>query len=716
MNEIQAHMVRLLGELDEICIENHIPYVLYGRTAKDACVSGTFCGEYMNASILIPGQYFPILEQQIRARFPDCRSVEWVGNNPAFPGMHMRYIDEGTTFIYGDSAHRYHHRGIYVTIERARVVPKRKINAKLADWIDKGIEYAGVENITALSRNKQWAGRLLRLGVRCLGWQRTIRMLLGLQKRLTSNPGKQIAVIRYLKDNLNLSADYLKSLKRVPFAGRNFFVPKKHGDYLNLVYGKSWKTVSPKGVTAPHLLVTSMAVSYRDLGVQISQEEQAAVGRIIQERSLLTEWMKPLKTEIEQYWNVLLMTQCRYELYRKYDPRKDELLLALEKEEYVVLELVMREALEAEEKYLNLGMVVSLGSEIDRIIGKLLSYQGKYELAQKMESLLKRFPQVPLRLEAPLQDDDTFWPERVSADASGDIPVYLRDTAGREYPVVWKVKNGLRELLRGSGKKLVPAVSQGELAARDGDRLFSLEEIFTDLLGGFSYTPLMQRDFLGREFPLAALTRAGALYPMAGLDENRLVKPIELPPICCVNPDLSVPTWVCVDGELMGEVFWKNENGYAAPVLAVGAQGKLRLVPHELGAELVYDAAGRLLPVPKDWYAPDPVKDQLMQAEGCRSCTLVQQDIFGRPVVMAKVQDSGVPLPCGRIDAGGVFREEVSAEKEYVLCFGPTQQELLPLSRVLPDGGAVPTVYAAFLQELGGTCPGSSRLPMESGI
>lgn len=711
MNEVQAHMVQLLGELDEICTEHQIPYVLYGRTAKDACVTGTFCGEYMNASILIPGQYFPILEQLVQVKYAGRRGVEWVGNNPRFPGMHMRYVDEETTFMYGDSAHRYHHKGIYVSIERARQIPQGMRKAKLANWIDKVIEYAGVDDFTALDHKKQVAIRLMRLGVRCFGHERVIRTLLQFQNRLTASPSKQMAVIRYLKDNVNFSSDYFKAVKRVTFAGHSFFVPQKHGDYLNIVYGKSWKNLSPLGVSAPHLLVTSTVVSYRDLNVTIDQSGQEDITRIIQKRHSLTEQMKPLRAKIEQYWNVLFMTQCRYKLYRKYYPRKRELLLALENKKYHILLLVMQEALDAEEKWLKLGTVVSLDPEINQVIARLFAYQGKYDLVCKMEEYLNNASQIVLETDIVLNDTnkDIFWPKLISVDANGDIAVYFRDRSGNEYPVMWCVGKKLRELLHKDGNRLVPSVSQGELVALGENGFLSLQEIFTEKLDRVTYTTLMQRDFLGREFSLAMLTPTGVIYPMVELDDNLMIYPIELPKVCHVNTDLSVPTQICVHGEILGEAFWKNQNGYVTPTLALGAKGKLCIAPHYLDAELVYrDTSGMLIPIQKDWYDLNSTKVRLSQESGQPFCTLVQKDVFGRIIILAKVLDTGNLEPCGKLDETGVFQEESSAAEEYVLYVETAQQELMPLYKVRSDGGATPTVYTSFLQEVSGASVGNT--------
>lgn len=709
MNEIQAHIVQLLKELDEICTTNQIPYILYGRTAKDACVSGTFCGEYLSAAVLIPGQYFPVLERLIQKQFSGRRSVEWVGNNPQFPGMHMRYVDEETTFIYGDSAHRYYHKGIYVSIERARYIPKKKGMAQLANWIDKVIEYAGVEDITTLTPSKQRAVRLIRMGMRCWGHERVVRALLCFQCRIAATPSKQMALIRYLKDNLNFSADYFKTIKRVSFAECSFFVPQKHGDYLNLVFGKDWKSISPRGVPSPHLLVTSTTVSYRDLGVETDQKIQKAVTQTIQKRHFIAEQMKTLKREIERCWDVLFMTQRRYELYREYYPRKGELLIALERREYDLLQLVMRKALEAEKKYLDMGSVLSLDAEIDQIIIRILLHQGKYDLARKMEERLSQSVQVKPEIGIISEEDsavenDAFWPKQICADVNGNVAVYCRGASGEEIPVMWRVGKNLYELLHKKESRLVPSVNQGDLVALDGNHLLSIQELFTDKLGGAAYIILMQKDFLNREFAVAALTQAGAIYPMVTLDSNRLISSIELPRICQVNPDLSVSTQICVYGELLGEAFWRNPNGYVTPALAVGVRGRICSAPHYPGAELVWqDQTGALLPVEEIWDDSDPVKVQIAQEEGQPFCTLVQQDVFGRTVVMAEALNSRSLKPCGRIDKTGLFQEDYSAAQEYALYVETVQQELLPLSQVQANGEGISTVYTAFLQEISGS-------------
>ena len=110
MNDIQKHLVKLLKEIDEICMQNDIPYILGERIAKDACQEHRFIGDYVNVKVLMRGQDFDKFRNLVAKK--EDRVIESILENSAYPdGMSMRYVDETTSFIYG---HMIHNCKIYL--------------------------------------------------------------------------------------------------------------------------------------------------------------------------------------------------------------------------------------------------------------------------------------------------------------------------------------------------------------------------------------------------------------------------------------------------------------------------------------------------------------------------------------------------------------------------------------------------------------------------
>lgn len=378
MNEIQIRLVQLLKELDELCAKKNIPYVLFGRTAKDAYKHNSFYGDYVTASILVQTKDFLRLRRAIAGK--RSRKLESVLDCPGYPnGKTMRYVDEDTVFMYGHNAHLYRYHGIYVTIEPATALPQGAISGKINRLCNAMITAIGLTELpyeVEIGKKKRIALKIIRFVAALLGKGFLVRSIFALQN-LFVRKGEKLVYLRKGKKDVPLPSGTFSKIKRTVFEGAEFCVPVDEEVYLQAVYGTyvdSEEKMEP--VSLPHLLVASTEVSYRTLELSLLQDDlRIQTQKMMDERNALNSVISSFKKKIEKYWDVLFLTRERYRLYGLYKPIEGILQQRFEEGDYDWVNLVMQEYLDSVVTYAKKGWPIQVSLILDAIALKILGQQ-----------------------------------------------------------------------------------------------------------------------------------------------------------------------------------------------------------------------------------------------------------------------------------------------------------------------------------------------------
>lgn len=643
MNNIQEHLVKLLGEIDELCISNQIPYLLYGRTARDAFTAGEFIGSYVYANVMIPADAFERFEALVQKRYAGQRALEWIANNPAFPGLHMRYVDLNTTFIYGDSVQKYNNPGIYVSIERARLIPSNRLAAKLANGIDKAIEYSSIDDLSGLGRAKRTAVSLVRGFMKLFGREKTLRRMLRFQNRLCKRNTGRMAVIHYLADNTDLSAEHFSKVVRVPLEKRTFQISANTAAFLSRVFGNSWKDNAPAEISAPHLLASSTEVPFRDVLDDESRAELSKIGGVMAERQRIQNEMKPLDAKIHRYWAYLFVTGSRFDLFRKYYPHRGELTARFQNGEYDVLRKLLAEVLELETKYIDEGLAMPVFPELDEIILALYEYAGDYQHAEPMKKRSTKFKPVTLALDGDsLPPDNEAWPMFLRTAKDGSLAVSAYDPDGKEYPVVFRSYHHRRLAPLHCGGDSVTVIEVGEdaeLIALDGERELSMAELFNLCRPDEPFLRLYHRLYDGRCCELCCLLERGELIPTAELQDSCYCGVRALPALPVLGADRGLNCCLYDGRKVLGPVLLQDA-GALLPVVKLGLDGVLRPTEKK-DARLMYRKADGSLAELGEALAP--------------GASLVSVSSYGVPIKVAELDGDAAIRPLVRLGADGAF-------------------------------------------------------------
>ncbi len=726
MNEIQKHLVFMLQEIDEICSKNGIPYILGGRTAKDACQNKNFLGEYIYASVMMRGQDFDKFCALVEKK--EGRAIESIRNNPYFPGgMAMRYVDETTTFIYGDSAHAYKHKGIYVTINKCRNIPRNKYKAKLANGIEKTIDYAGITDLSSLGEKKQKVVKLLRAIIKLFGKSFVVNTLLNLQNRLVKQNNGYLAYVRSFKDNINLPATMFTKVKKVSFGGASFNVPSDTDKYLELVYSKKWKDdKKQEGVSAKHLLVASTEVSYKEIDTDSAlYAKREEVSEIIETRKHLSEQVGMLRKKIESYWDILFLTQERYRLYRLYRPVLEILREHYVNKDFAWLNIAMKDYLDTVKTYLGKEWPVVVCPELDEIVLAMLDHAGDYKSVKRFEDLKKRTSFKPIRLTLGAEAMETAQlnlPATIAVDAENVVPVFLRD--GEDLlPVVRLGADGEKHpLLLKSGSNVIEAPVGVELVNENGandvfvwDIAVEGKDGTAELLFGSewkqrvfenrSMVSLVQHIY-GRDLEIAWLASDETVYVTSKFADCNQYATVSAPVYCKFDSNLTVPVRFEDEPGVMRELFCLEEDGRHTPVVTLGAGGVFWVAP-DAGKRLYYlteDGSAEKLDVSRfidD--ANEDIKATLFKERGAKvCCKLVQEDMFGRVLEIAELYDDESVQPVARMNADGTLTALPKENRAYsTLCLKQSDGTTTTLATIDPEGKIVTALPAQQILPVG---------------
>lgn len=434
MNDIQKHLVVLLKEIDDICNRHSIPYVICGRTAKDAWKEHKFVGEYVFATLLMNARDFKKFRKIVNKEMAGRRAVESILDYPDFPdGRAMRYVDEETTFMYGHLAHKYRHRGFYITIQQCRFVQTKKHRKKLIAALDKVINGYSNVNTVGMGWKKRLAVNTLHRCGKLFGEARMMRGLIGLQNKLIGKKGKNVAYIRPDKDDIVMPASMLTKTKRVIFEGEKFLIPNDHDAFIKKTFSATWASdEKPEPISSPHLLVTSTEVSYKTLDSQeVLDKNRHQIERMTNERSSLASRIKTLRTDIEKNWVVLFMTRERYRLFNLYKPLEETILAKAAENDTEWLDAVMADYLATVKEYAAKGWPLQISPALDALAVERLKHKGEAAAAKQFANLLATVKMKPITLvpdeqaaaKAQAWLEELFTPEEEETEEAGTAAV-----------------------------------------------------------------------------------------------------------------------------------------------------------------------------------------------------------------------------------------------------------------------------------------------------
>lgn len=120
----QAVLHGLLDVFHEVCLENGIPYILWGETARSVALYGCISDGFAQVQAVVRASDCEKLAEALNAYQPERYFCEYWGNNSKLPRLALRLHDKTSTYIRFDHVDPY--IGFGMNLE---VLPLRKVGS-----------------------------------------------------------------------------------------------------------------------------------------------------------------------------------------------------------------------------------------------------------------------------------------------------------------------------------------------------------------------------------------------------------------------------------------------------------------------------------------------------------------------------------------------------------------------------------------------------------
>ena len=398
MTEIQAILVELAAEIDQISKENHLRCYLDGKTLQAAMRCQGYENEIPELELLMPAKDAVSLMQILKEQGRADRYLESMMTNGAFPGVRLHYGSRNTLDFNTTQFGFYDHHGIQVTIHILRPAGKGEDSKMERLRTDMECAWEADSDPIHMAAPKvepgSTAAKLVRGAKKVLGKKAAARHLF----RFALGAGRSEENGWYLKPywkntREHYPAEWFGEGVAVDFEHHSFQAPAKTAEYLRRRIGKSWETSAPKYQPyKPTSRLIDTEIPYAEY-LEALQEESIDQNKIWKKWTAYRQKQKEFRGYSKlrkKAWYYLFLSGTRYALWNYYMPKKEYL-----NQLYVagVLEGLKRElklyADEAKEQ-IKLGLGLYFDKDLFRYLKIVMEHQGEGVLFEKIEKAVPK--------------------------------------------------------------------------------------------------------------------------------------------------------------------------------------------------------------------------------------------------------------------------------------------------------------------------------------
>ena len=389
MLKVQAKVLDLLREIDDICKAEGINYSLAGRTAAMYCLSGGFsCGDYLAEIMMTPDDYRRF---RSAAGSKKDRVIESLENNPRMDGIYARYVDTSTTLLDMKRGTPFIAKGICVNIIILRSTPVRSKYGKMLNIV---MRTRGMD----LGARRRYTGRKSRMKTDGLGFARVV---LGTKGRMrsffeacTEDDGSSKNYFYYAgKDRINVPRKWTGEYKRVMFEGIELNALKNIEKLTEKICGDNIRKYLKSGgwPAGEWGVYYDTEHPYAEV-IKDAESAGTDFGRLERERADYDEfsakvYRKKLSKADKEYYYVW-RTINRFMLLEELGPKTEEICRKYQDGLIDEVREELRDYTEQIENYTAKGMGFSFDTALFDIACSIMEQDGKGDIAAKARKLL----------------------------------------------------------------------------------------------------------------------------------------------------------------------------------------------------------------------------------------------------------------------------------------------------------------------------------------
>lgn len=384
--------LELLQELNEICAENDLKYILYGANALKAYQKKTLKNASRYVIVAMTNGDIERFCEIIERDYSENRYVEGVYNNPFFVPFYVTYGNKNTADFFVGNYNRNINHGIHIRLYPICKYAKKR-NKKLKSWD---------ENLT---KNKKYRESFTNPIEKDNFWKKTVEAHLyphfGRNKRyykqykIYNNIDKWEDIQKYYMvriDKKTFFSKIFKSTKKYEVDNTHIFLPEDTKAFFTRLFGKNFrnKLIRKQSPTKREIVDTEFC--YDDIVKQNSVLLKEA-NLLKQEIEIEKIKFKDEKETVRNLWKLVQMTDKQVKFRNSFGNYKTNYLSSKDLDDKKQLNEVYKELrpiINALNKYAEYDLTFSVNPKIDSLIKEVLIRKKNKELLDKIEILSQK--------------------------------------------------------------------------------------------------------------------------------------------------------------------------------------------------------------------------------------------------------------------------------------------------------------------------------------
>lgn len=395
MTETQAYLLKLLKEIDEICVANGIEYYIFAGSMLGLERNEGFLPWDDDVDVVMTKKNYEKFSELMRTSAPSNRIFECVERNKEYPLHFGKYISTETSHITRSLAFGNSSAGIWIDVMYVVPLPRdpRKVD-KIKKWF---CCYCELENEIYMEHKNRYKGFYWRyqLGlflIRVFGKKRVMKHFKKMFDYWPEEDCDSYLLYHSLgSDFRQFDKRFFEKPVRRKYGGIDVYASPDNRGFCRAGYGDSWMMVPKESHQEVHTVILDFELPYdkyvEDYMIFLDKDEVDNNIKQTKKRQTKLEQKRRPTVYANSYMEGLLVHES---LKNRIKNEKIDLKQLLEEEKYVEIGEIYQEYFELQfrRSFLFWRVFVPLEDELlYPILAKMVCYDGKYYDAEKILKL-----------------------------------------------------------------------------------------------------------------------------------------------------------------------------------------------------------------------------------------------------------------------------------------------------------------------------------------
>ncbi len=447
MTDVQAKLLDLVDEIKSICEKENLHYIVAGRNAAYISSHKKYGDKQALFYLMMPYEDIFKLKAYVEKNLGDKREIESWENNPNLQMMKFIYVDKTSLFYNGSNPERRNALGVFVNIFPTRSKKPsgdiigseiylilenfheeeealKLIWSKVKSRVFRSNKYKkkAFKKVHIQGSDSLYYGRMNR---KKMSKEEFAQFIIDGYKNATApyvtsvdNKGlnseneKCLAYMSSTGVVYNLPLDLYENVKVVEFEGKKFKVYADLELYLRCMFGNEWRKISSEKIfgTDDASIIYDVDIPYSEF-MEVIKDDEASIYDIADSKLEYDKWMtnvhNPAVKRTEHTFSRVCRSVDRIDIWYNLRNKRDDLKKAYEAKDIKKLKKLMKEYLDATEKY----RAQKIGFYIDDELfeyAKLIWDNGNYpQILDKQGNILFTYPEYVYSLVPELYINET---------------------------------------------------------------------------------------------------------------------------------------------------------------------------------------------------------------------------------------------------------------------------------------------------------------------